>query len=202
MSTGSARSPFVLPAVVLAFALAGAGAIAVTTHRMAMAGAAQEAVQQRALAEARTRFQRVGDERERLALNAPRYRALQAVGFIGPGQRVNWLDGLRIAAEDARLSGVQYQIGAETVLPAPPPGAVGLMYSPMTIDLQLLHEADLLRFLRALEARRAGVFLLEGCSLERLGASADAPRPDANLRAECSLSWVTAPASADTTRRP
>lgn len=202
MSERAARSPFLLPIATLVLALTAAGAIAITTHRLSAAGAEEQARQQRALAEARTRFQRVGDERDRLALYAPRYRALQDSGFIGPGQRVNWVDGLRLAAEDARLPGVQYQIGAEAALPASPPGAVGLMHSPMTIDLQLLHEGDLLRFLRALEARRAGVFLLEGCSLERLGATGEPPRAEANLRAECTLSWVTAPAPAEAPRRP
>jgi len=52
---------------------------------------------------------------------------------------------------------------------------------------------DLLRFLRALEAQRAGLFLIESCSLERLGAATEAPRPDTNLRAECALAWITVP---------
>jgi hypothetical protein len=202
MSVRATRSPFVLPAATLAVALVAASAVVVATQRLAAAGRAEEARRQRVLAEARTRFQRVGDERDRLALYAPRYRALEGIGFIGQGQRVNWVDGLRIAAEDARLAGVQYRIGAETPLPAPPPGAVGLMHSPMTIDLQLPHEGDLLRLLRALESRRAGVFMLDACAIERLGAAGEPPRPDANLRAECSLSWVTAPVPTQAPRRP
>ena len=202
MSARATRSPFVLPVATLAIALVAASAIAITTQRLAAAGRAEDARQQRGLVEARTRFQRVGDERDRLALYAPRYRALETAGFIGPGQRVNWVDGLRIAAEEARLAGVQYRIGAETALPAPPAGAVGLMHSPMTIDLPLLHEGELLRLLRALEARRAGMFILEACAIERLGAAGEPPRADANLRAECKLSWVTAPATAESSRKP
>ena len=196
MSTASSSSPFALPIAALLVAIAGAVAIGVSMHRVAAAGAAEQAREQRALADARSRFQRAGDERDLLARYAPRYRALQVEGFVGPGQRVNWVDALRAAAEEARLPGVQYQIAAETALPLPPPGATGLLHSPMTLEVQLLHEADLLRFLRALQARRAGVSLLEACTLERLGSAAEPPRADVNLRAECRLSWITAPAPA------
>ena len=193
MNLRSGRPSFVLPLGVLLAATAIAAAVAISTYRLAAAGAAAEARERGVLAEARGRFQRAGEERDLLARHVPRYRALQAAGFVGPGQRVNWVDALRTAAERARLPGVQYQIGAEAPMPAPPAGTAGLVHSPMAIDLQLLHEDDLLRFLRALEAQRAGLFLIESCSLERLGAATEAPRPDTNLRAECALAWITVP---------
>jgi len=171
------------------------------SYQLAERGRAGAALQQRALDEARIRFQRSGDERALLIRYAPEYRALAGHGFIGAEQRVQWIDSLRLANQTTQLFGVQYQIGAQARYLLPERPDANLYRSPMTINLQLVHEGDLMRFLRALAASRSGVFTIDECTLERIGSlpaagapgtSVPTPQVQANLRAECDLSWITA----------
>jgi len=178
--------------LLLAMVAIAVGTLAWYSYRIAEAGRTAAAQQQRALDEARLRYQRSGEERDLLSRYAPEYVALDAHGFIGTEQRVNWIDNLRIANETTGLFGVQYQIGAQTPYNLPELPQAALVQSPMTIDLRLLHEGDLMRFLRALAAGRAGVFTLNECTLERLGTE-PAARAQPNLRADCELSWISSP---------
>ncbi|MFO0523156.1 MAG: hypothetical protein ACK515_22430 [bacterium] len=185
-------SPYTAPMLLLAMVAIAVGTLAWYSYRIAEAGRTAAAQQQRALDEARLRYQRSGEERDLLSRYAPEYVALDAHGFIGTEQRVNWIDNLRIANETTGLFGVQYQIGAQTPYNLPELPQAALVQSPMTIDLRLLHEGDLMRFLRALAAGRAGVFTLNECTLERLGTE-PAARAQPNLRADCELSWISSP---------
>lgn len=187
-----ARAPHTTPALLLVIVSIAVVALGGYSHRIAESSRIAAARQQQALDDARRRYQRSGEERDLLARYAPEYLALEGSGFIGSEQRVNWIDSLHIASEAAGLFGVQYQIGAQTPYRLPELPGAPLLQSPMSIDLQLLHEGDLMRFLHGLAARRAGVFTLEACTLERLG-NEPAGRAQANLRADCQLSWISAP---------
>jgi len=187
-----ASSPYTAPVLLLVMVTIAVGTLGWYSYRIAERGRAAAAQQQQVLDEARLRYQRSGEERDLLTRYAPEYVALDGYGFIGAEQRVNWIDSLRIANEATGLFGVQYQIGAQTPYSLPELPEATLAQSPMTIDLRLLHEGDLMRFLRALAASRAGVFTLNECTLERLGAEPVA-RAQPNLRADCELSWISAP---------
>ncbi len=147
-----------------------------------------------ALQEARNRFQRSGEERELILRYLPVYQQLGQQGFIGPEQRINWLEGLRIANAEAGLFGVDYQLLPQEPFPLADksnPIAPRVLHSQMNLSMGLVHEGDLVRFLRALAAQQAGLFTLTSCSLERIGQdSTPAPR-QANLNARCNLSWIT-----------
>jgi hypothetical protein len=191
-----ASSPYTAPVLLLVMVTIAVGTLGWYSYRIAEGGRTAAAQQQRALDEARLRYQRSGEERDLLTRYAPEYVALVGYGFIGAEQRVNWIDSLRIANETTGLFGVQYQIGAQTPYRLPELPEAALAQSPMTIDLRLLHEGDLMRFLRALAASRAGVFTLNECTLERLGAE-PLGRAQPNLRADCELSWISAPRPAE-----
>ncbi|MCA3069164.1 MAG: hypothetical protein ING77_04440 [Rhodocyclaceae bacterium] len=198
MSTAG-RSPYTLATLLLAIVTVAVCALGWYTYRIAEDGRVAADRQQRALEEARLRYQRSGEERDLLTRYAPEYRLLESHGFIGAEQRVNWIDSLRMASESVRLPGVQYQIGAQAPYRLPEMPDAPLAQSPMTIELRLAHEGDLMRFLRALAAGRAGVFLLNECTLERLAAEpVGGGQP--NLRADCELSWVSVPRPAGAAR--
>ena len=48
------------------------------------------------------------------------FRQLERTGFVGEEQRINWLDGLRLANQQADLFGVDYQIGTQKPYRTPP----------------------------------------------------------------------------------
>lgn len=148
---------------------------------------------QKQLREARTRLQKSGDEKQIIVRYLPNYQYLQRIGFVGDEQRLNWLEGLRLANQQAQLFGVQYQIGTQQAYPYAAeidPGQLTLHQSVMKLDFRLLHEGDLMRFLTALGKQGAGFFAVNQCRIERLNIGGSI-RFQPNLRAECDIAWIT-----------
>jgi hypothetical protein len=92
------------------------------------------------------------------------------------------------------LFGVTYQLDARKPFPLigqNNPMSQNLHNSQMKLSFGLVHEGDLMRFLQALAAQQTGIFILTGCALDRVARS-DSPAPrQANLTAQCDLSWLT-----------
>jgi len=147
-----------------------------------------------ALKDARIRFQRSGEERETILHYLPAYQQLENQGFVGTEQRINWLESLRIANTHAGLFGITYQLDARKpflLIGQSNPMSQNLHNSQMKLSFGLVHEGDLMRFFQALAAQQTGIFLLTGCALDRVARS-ESPAPrQANLTAQCDLSWLT-----------
>lgn len=187
----SLKGPLALLALV---AIAGAGVVTFTRaqivkeQRMLTAQEAQ-------LREARSRYQRSGDERELIVRFMGPYEALRGQGLIGPERRIDWLEALRTANRQAQIFGAEYQIGTQQPyafaqdLNAP---KLGMAQSVMKLTLRLAHEGELMRFIHLLEAQQPGIFDINQCVLERTGGVvAVAARAQPNVNAECELAWIT-----------
>jgi len=184
------RMPLLALLVVL---VAGAAAI-YYTDRLTVTARQQLAQQQKQLNEARTRLQKSGEEKDLIVRYLDSFRQLERAGFIGEEQRINWLDGLRVANQQADLFGVAYQIGTQAPYAYAAqynPGQVALNQSVMRLDFRLLHEADLTRFLSALSRQGGGIFTVDQCMLRRIDTRG-VIRYQPNINAECDLSWITA----------
>jgi hypothetical protein len=123
-----------------------------------------------------------------------RYRQLERAGFIGEEQRINWLDGLRVANQQADLFGVEYQIESQKAYPYAGelnPGQVAISQSPMRLRFRLLHEDDLGRFFGSLARQGGGYFTVDRCHLRRV-ETGGVIRYQPNINADCELSWLTA----------
>jgi hypothetical protein len=187
----------------LAMLLAGAAAI-YYSDRLAAAAQQQLVQQQTQMKEARTRLQKSGDEKEVIVRYLDRYRQLERAGFAGEEQRINWLDGLRLANQQADLFGVDYQIGTQRTYPYAAsfnPGQVVLNQSVMRLKFRLLHEEDLMRYLAALANQGSGLFTIDQCSLQRIDIRG-VIRYQPNFIADCELSWITAKAGGGAQRTP
>ena len=183
-----------LPLFVLSVVLlAAAGAVKFTRDK------AQEAqqrltAQQAQLRDAYTRVQKSGMERQLIIRYLPGYRQLATIGFVGEEQRINWLDALRVANQKGDLFGVNYELSPRRHYPLAStlsPGQMNIMQSVMRLQFQMLHEGDLPKFLELLSSQKAGLFLVDQCSLKRI-SSAQSMRYQPNLAADCLLSWITA----------
>jgi hypothetical protein len=176
-----------------------AGAMAVYhSDRMKKAAAQQLAQQQVLLKDARTRLQKSGDEKDIIVRYLDGFRQLQSDGFIGEEQRINWLDGLRLANQQADLFGVDYQIGTQGPYPYATeldPGQLQLNQSVMRLQFRLLHEGDLMRFLSALGRQGGGIFSVDQCIVRRMDTRG-VIRYQPNATADCELSWITAKVAA------
>ena len=184
------RNPLI---VLLAVLLAGASAI-YSTDRLAVAARQQLVQQQNQLKEARTRVQKSGEEKDIIVRYLDGYRLLERTGFVGDEQRINWLDGLRLANQQADLFGVDYQIAIQKPYEYAPdlnPGPIALSQSVMHLRFRLLHEEDLARFLNALARQGGGVFSVDQCYMRRIDTGG-VIRYQPNVLADCELSWITA----------
>lgn len=193
MSSGELRTLQIPVMVLLVVVLAAAGAV-YYTDGLLMRARQQLAQQQALLRDARNQLYQSGEEREIINRYLDRYLALQRIGFVGEEQRINWLDGLRIANERTNLFGVDYQISEQRPYPYASEldrGQLTLHQSVMKLRFGLLHEGDLMRFFQILGQTGAGVFSIDQCTVAR-GEFAGPLRHQPNLRAECELSWITA----------
>lgn len=183
------RAPLLVLLVVL---LAGAAAV-YYSDRLVKEARQQFAQQQRQLKDARTRLQKSGEEKDVIVKYLDSFRQLQSAGLIGEEQRINWLDGLRLANQQADLFGVDYQIGTQTTYAYASefnPGQIALNQSIMKVQFRLLHEEDLMRFLNALGRQGGGLFTIDQCAMKRLDTGG-VIRYQPNLAANCQLSWIT-----------
>jgi hypothetical protein len=184
------RTPLI---VLLAVLVAGALAI-YYSDRLKKAARQQLTQQQGLLKEARTRLQKSGEEKDIIVKYLGDFRELESSGFVGEEQRINWLDGLRLANQQADLFGVDYQIGTQKPYPYAAefnPGQITLNQSLMKLNFRLLHEEDLMRFLAALARQGGGIFTVDQCVIKRLNTGG-VIRFQPNVGAECDLSWITA----------
>ena len=194
----SLRIPLVSLAVTLIIAAALvylSGGVLDNAHRLL----AQRETQ---LREARLRIQNAGEEKEMIGRYLGSYQQLARAGFVGDEQRINWLDGLRVANQEAGIFGVEYDISAQRPYAYAAEfntGQLLLQESVMNLKFRLLHEDDLPRFFGALTQSGAGFYTIDQCSVRRIKAG-EADRTvqvQPNLNAECELRWLTVkPASA------
>lgn len=194
-----------MPLVVLLIVLLAGGVLVFYTKLLADASSQQLKPQENQLREARTRYQKSGDEKEIITRYLGDYQRLQKQGFIGTESRINWLDGLRVANQQAELFGVEYQIGAQqpyALAAEYNPGNFAIQQSLMKLNFPLLHEGDLMRFFSILSTKVVGLFHLRQCKLERLDSNPTTLRFQPNLRAECELTWITMNPADSTRSKP
>jgi hypothetical protein len=71
-------------------------------------------------------------------------------------------------------------------------GNFELKLSGLTLQLDLLHEIQLIKFFDALRSNIRGWFIIDHCTLERAGATTPGEVSTApQLKAECGGGWIT-----------
>jgi hypothetical protein len=63
----------------------------------------------------------------------------------------------------------------------------------MKLDLDMLHEGDILQLVESLAKKNTATFVLRDCELTRLNLSSELMSKQliANLHAQCELDWLT-----------
>jgi hypothetical protein len=125
------------------------------------------------------------------------YGALLDQKIIGEDRRLDWIEGLEAIRKQGLLNDFRYSIDPQQPYTAQPPidsGNFDVRTSTMKLQLDLLHEGQLVDFFSALRHNSNGWYQLESCSLQRKNATATQALTidtTAHLGAECSGSWVT-----------
>lgn len=156
------------------------------------------ALAQRQRDEANSRKQRteqrllqVRTEEEELRERAQIFQQMQQAGITGDERRLEWTELLDEIQGQLRIPGINYEFGARKPLDNGGNQEYGYFASPMRIQLRLLHEEDLLRFLDRLQQEAKAFVLVRGCALAPAAENVVASDGPPLLAAECDLRWIT-----------
>lgn len=149
-----------------------------------------------ALNTARQQLDRSRQQQQLIATHLTEYQALAARGFVGPEDRLAWIEAAQHANRDAGLYGLDYRLTPRTAAQPALAQGLALGQTSMTLIFPILVETDLPRFLAALKKRAPGVFRVRGCSLSMQAYPAFEAINQPHMQAECELRWFTvAPAT-------
>jgi len=151
--------------------------------------------QQNLLNNARQHYQSSGSEKDMITEYLPKYQLLINKGFVGEERRIEWVENLRTQHKNHKLFGIKYSIShQEKYAPAFATNLGGFVLdrSVMKLELDMLHEGDLLQLTESLNAINTAPFILRDCEITRLNTAGPLSNQlIANLHAQCELDWLT-----------
>jgi hypothetical protein len=179
-------------AMLVALLAAGAGLIywveqeVHATHQQ-LAGAREQRNQ------ARDRLMRIADEEKEVNDKLEVYRRLKSLHILGEEQRLEWADAMTRIRTTLELLDLRYSVGRQQTLASVPgkPANVDFYSSTMKVDIALLHEGDLLGFLRDLRESGNAFYSVKRCAIRRTGIAATGTSIVPRLRAECDIDLIT-----------
>jgi hypothetical protein len=182
-----------LPALVAALLIAagagliwGADATLGTAQRQAQAAQAERQL-------ATERLARISEEEREVIEKLDVYKRLKQLNILGEERRLEWADAIARIRKQRELLDLSYRVDRQRLLVAAPgkPGNVEFFASAMRVQLALLHEEDLLRFLADLRASGNAYYAVRQCSLTRIAQPPSGVQIAPRLRAECDLDLIT-----------
>jgi hypothetical protein len=177
-----------------AAAMLGAGAVLISSAERALTDA-QVALRtaQQERRKATERLARIAEEEREVRAKLAVYQQLQQLNVLGPERRLEWADAMARIRTQRELLDLRYRVERQRLLTsaAGKPANVDFYASTMRVDLALLHEEDLLRFLSDLRASGNAYYAIRRCSLERTGQQADGTSIVPRLRADCEIDLIT-----------
>lgn len=152
---------------------------------------AQRGAAQAELDQALGRLRQVNQEEQEIKLKSALFSNLAARGILGEEQRLDWVELLRDIEERRRLLDMEYEFAPQQALGSNN-GQWGFYASTMKVQLQLLHEEDLLNFLADLRNYAKALVQVRNCNVSRIPRAGGTPGSvTANLQAQCTLDWIT-----------
>lgn len=134
------------------------------------------------------------DENEKIIRQYyPEFIALYKKGFVGREHRLNWIETLRAASERIKLPGLTYDISPqEEYSPefSTNMGRFALYSSTMKLNISMLHEGDLSRFIEDINEHVEGIFTITKCRFIRISKKLIEKRDAKNITANCELQWI------------
>ncbi len=192
--TSAELRKLVVPLVLTLALLAAGTALLGWMKRELVRSNAQLAAAKTERNQSRGRLARISDEEREVKERMEVYQQLDQAGILGEEHRLEWADAIAHIRTTRELLDLRYRIEPQKPLVSVPgkPANVDFFASTMKVDIALLHEGDLLAFLRDLRDSGNQYTAVQRCSLVRSGASQGtllslAPR----LRAQCEIHLIT-----------
>jgi hypothetical protein len=177
-------------ALLLLACLATAAAV-VVVFQLAQNTAGQHKQALAKQAETRARLARANDDEREIRSKIDRYQELIVLGRTQPERRLEWVEALRSIKQSRRLPGLDYEIAPQRPLDEKNrvTGGYEFLASPMKVEIEALHEGDLIGLLADLSAAAEALITVRTCKLERLPQNQG--RLGANLKVACEMDWIT-----------
>ena len=139
------------------------------------------------------RLARIAEEEREVSEKLDVYKQLKSLNILGEERRLEWADAITRIRTQRELLDLSYRVDRQRLLVSAPgkPGNVEFFASAMRVQLALLHEEDLLRFLADLRASGNAYYAVRQCSLTRIAQPASGVQISPRLRAECDLDLIT-----------
>ena len=128
-----------------------------------------------------------------------RYEQFRAQGFVANERRLDWIEALREQGEELQLPSLRFALEPQVGRTVAGSEDLRLRASRMELEIGLLHELDLLRFIAAVRSRAPGLVSVDRCTLSRQGEADLISAVESNIVAICSLSIFSASTSDVTT---
>lgn len=121
-----------------------------------------------------------------------RYQQFSELGFVGLESRLDWIETLRSSSKVLTLPRVSYVIQPQLTVAAPVESIlvgdnIQIHMSRLELEMNLVHEMDLLRFVDEIQQNAPGLMRVNRCALN-WQPETDAPlRAAANILASCDI---------------
>lgn len=183
-------------AFLVIMALIGGGSLW-TTHQLRINS--EKAFKEAAAArrDMQTKLARASDEQQELRDKIAHFQELKAKGYIGAERRLDWIEAIARIKVTRRILKLEYEFSPQrqvdsTLLPGgASAGGFEVMSSQMRLQLELLHEAELLAFLAELRDTVQALVKVRSCTIERIAGNTIRNGNLAQLKADCVLEWIT-----------
>ena len=185
--------PLAVPAVAFVMLLAAGLALLWTArHTLAQQHRKLAAAQaeRRHVAE---RLLRIAHEEREVRDHVELYQRLKDLRILGSERRLEWVEALTRIRAERELLDLRYQVERQKVLKTLPgsPAGLELRSSSMSVELALLHEGDLLRFLDDLRGSGNAYYSVRHCTITRAGPAPSTGSIAPRLRGVCQIDLIT-----------
>ena len=182
------------PSILAAALIAGGVAAVVLTQQLLRKAAGEQQTATTERQSAQEKLERATDEEREIRDRLVDYRKLLDRGVIGDERRLDWVDRITEIKTARKLFDVRYSIEAQRPIDYPGlagAGDVEFMASPMRLDMSLLHEEDLFRFLDDLRRTLSAHVVVKSCSMQRTERATTERGLPPRLQASCEIDLVT-----------
>jgi hypothetical protein len=144
-------------------------------------------------AQARERLTRIAEEEKEVNDKLAVYLRLKNLHILGEEQRLEWADSMTRIRTTRELLDLRYLVDRQRQISSFPgkPAGVDFYASTLKVDIALLHEGDLLAFLRDLRNSGNAYYSVKRCQINRTGMAATGATIVPRLRAVCDIDLIT-----------
>jgi hypothetical protein len=141
------------------------------------------------------RYRHTAEDESLIRRTIDRFDTLHQRGIIGAEQRLDWADRMRAIRDRHHFAQLDFELSPQHIAgPISTPADYQLGVSRMLIRAGLLHEGDFFDLITELQQPGNALVAPRRCTLTPTPSS-DTGAQNINLRAECTVEWLTANAT-------